>query len=334
MIDRLIEALWNFLRGLFEKALDSEQGRRVKPPNRRTVGPPDIMEVAAGEGPSWGTLSSLAAHPTDPHRLFAVTDHDSPPLRIVEISVANGAPRVVRQIGISAPGFTKLDCEGLAIVPGGGFWLASEGKAGSTRSNVLVEVNAEGRLLRSIELPPAIAARVTDRGFEGVAYAQDPGVADRLVVSFQSGIDGDAEGLTRIGVVDLSSRTWTFHYYPLELLESGNFTGLSDIVHLGANRFAVIERDGKGGKHAVKWITITDLGSAPDAGSTGEQPVLSKRLAIDLVPFFRERGYRVEKEIEGLASAADNRVYAITDNDNERPTLLLYLGQASVVFGS
>jgi hypothetical protein len=42
-----------------------------------------IAEVEPGEGPSWGTLSGLTAHPTDPSRIYAVTDADSPPARLL-----------------------------------------------------------------------------------------------------------------------------------------------------------------------------------------------------------------------------------------------------------
>ena len=47
-----------------------------------------------------------------------------------------------------------------------------------------------------------------------------------------------------------------------------------------------------------------------------------------------EVGRDVEPEIEGLTVAADGQVYAITDNDNDRPTLLLRLGAAKDLFRS
>jgi hypothetical protein len=49
---------------------------------------------------------------------------------------------------------------------------------------------------------------------------------------------------------------------------------------------------------------------------------------------FTQLGRRIEKEIEGLAVAADGQVYAITDNDNESPTVMLRLGLSSDVFGT
>ena len=54
-----------------------------------------IDEIQPGEGPKWGTLSGLTAHPTDPSRLYAVTDHDSSPIRILEIQVTPGTPRAL-----------------------------------------------------------------------------------------------------------------------------------------------------------------------------------------------------------------------------------------------
>lgn len=338
MLERLIDWLKAVLMALLGEARPPEPGRdqddaASRPRWREPRDLPAIMEIAEGGGAQWGTLSALAAHPTDADRLYAVTDQDSPPVRIMEISISNGAPRVVRQVEVNAPGFSSLDCEGLAIKPQGGYWLASEGGEGNAPPNVLLEVGGDGRLLGSIDLPPSIAARVGDHGFEGVAYVSGKSGGARLAVSFQAGLEGDPEGVTRVGIVDLQSRTWTFHFYPLEQLESGKYSGLSDIMHLGGNRFAFIERDGKGGKKSLKWVTVADLGGEPGASADGRPPLVKKRLAMDLVPLFRDADYKVEKEIEGLAIAADGRVYAITDNDNERATLLLYLGRAENVFG-
>jgi hypothetical protein len=58
-----------------------------------------------------------------------------------------------------------------------------------------------------------------------------------------------------------------------------------------------------------------------------------KQVAADLVPVFLENGRKVEAEIEGLAIAADGMVCVITDNDNDRPTVLLKLGHRDELFG-
>lgn len=291
-----------------------------------------LIEIEQGDGPEWGTLSSLTAHSTDPRRLFAVTDQDSPPLRIVEIEVSETSARVVRQINVSAPGFDDLDVEGLVMKPDGGFWLASEGQEGNSPPNVLLDVDADGLLLRTINLPDAVAGKIQRQGFEGVALVTSNG-RQELVVSFQSGFKGDAEDVSRIGFVDLASGAWTFYFYPLERLEDGDVSGLSDILHLGDRRFALLERDGKGGRHALKWITTIDLGTTLGAATDAVAPVLSKRRVVDLVPMFLDLDRKVEKEIEGLTIAADGQVYAVTDNDNKRATVLLRIGHRADIFG-
>lgn len=295
--------------------------------------PGAIQELEAGDGPRWGTLSGLTAHPTDPSRLYAVTDHDSPPLRIVEIAVsASAPPKVVRQIQISGAGIDELDPEGIVAKPEGGFWLASEGAKHDEPPNRLVEVDATGHVQQVIGLPGAIAERMRKKGIEGIALT-DKGNERRLYVAFQAAIKEDDDDLARIGELDLTSGEWRFYAYPLEELGDGKFTGLSEIIHVRDRKFALIERDGEEGPEAIKRITTVDLASATGATRDDEPPVLEKRLAIDLVPLFAKNGRSVEKEVEGLAIAADGQVYAITDNDNERPTLVLRLGQSADLFG-
>jgi hypothetical protein len=291
-----------------------------------------LIEIEPGDGPDWGTLSSLTAHRSDPRRLFAVTDQDSPPLRIVEIQVSETSARVVRQINVSTADFDDLDVEGLVMKPDGGFWLASEGQAGNTPPNVLLDIDAEGRLLRSINVPEAVAGKIQRQGFEGVALVPSS-AGDKLVVSFQSGFKGDADDVSRIGVVDLASGAWTFYLYPLERLDDGDVSGLSDILHLGDRRFALLERDGKGGRRAIKWITTIDLGATTGADIKDAPATLGKRRVFDFVPMFLDLDRKVEKEIEGLTIAADGQVYAVTDNDNKRATVLLKLGKRDDIFG-
>lgn len=290
-----------------------------------------IEEIEAGPGPRWGTLSGLTAHPTNPHRLYAVTDQDSPPLRIIELDVSQSPARAVGQTPIQAPGFEGLDFEGIAANPDGGFWLASEGGASNSPPNLLLEVDARGVVLRSIGMPEKLAAKLQKKGFEGVAR-EETAAGTRLHVAFQGPLDGDPEDVTRIGTVDLATGVWSFSYYPLERLLTGDNTGLSEIVGLGRSRFAVIERDGKGGRKAVKWVATVSL--ADDGSPPGAAPRwLKKTIALDLVPLFTSAGRKVAKEIEGLAVTADGQVYAITDNDGEGATLLMRLGTAEALFG-
>lgn len=292
-----------------------------------------VMELEAGRGAPWGTLSSLSAHPSEPSRLYAVPDGDSPPLRIIAIEVSGERAWVSGQTVVETAGLPALDVEGSAITPSGGFWLASEGKAGNEPPNFLFEVDASGRVLRRLDLPPEIASGMRDSGFEGVSCVSKPDGNVELFVCFQAGLAGDPDGVTRIAAVNPAKGAWRFYGYPLEAGHDGKFCGLSDILHLGGERFALIERDGKGGKRAIKLITTVDLASVVGSAPGDALPVLRKHIAADLVPVFLDDGRKVEAEIEGLAIAADGMVYVITDNDGERPTVLLKLGHRDDLFG-
>lgn len=286
-----------------------------------------IHEIEVGAGPAWGTLSGLTAHSSDPSRLYAITDKDSAPIRIIEIEITANAAKAGRQISVVAPGLDDLDTEGIAAKSGGGFWLAGEGGTGNVPPNVLVEVDDAGAALRVIHLPESLAQRMPKKGIEGIALETRPDGA-RLVVCFQAPINGDPEELTRIGTVDLATQEWRFFHYPLERTPSGDLTGLSELLHLGGGKFAAIERDGKGGKSSIKWLTTFDLGPSLGAAAGDTPPLLVKHRAVDLVPVFIAAGRKVAKEIEGLAVTVDGQLYAVTDNDNERATLLLRLGKA------
>lgn len=344
----MLEQIWRALIDVIRNLLDEMSGKSAQDDAKRTEAPSPaeqdegrsvaIMEVASGNGPAWGTLSSLVAHGRDPSRLYAVTDQDSPPLRIIEIEVTRQTARAVGQIEIQSGGLDELqdlswlDVEGLAAKADGGFWLASEGGEGNDPPNMLIEVDHTGRALRTIHLPDQIAGMVRRQGFEGVALAREGAAAGRLVIAFQSGLEGDGDDTTRLALVDPASGEWRFWRYPLEEVKQDDYSGLSDILHLDGDRFALIERDGRGKAHALKWITLVDLSSIKGASPGETPPVLKKTRVLDLVPMFLAAGRKVEKEIEGLAIAADGQVYAITDNDNERATLLLRLGRADALF--
>lgn len=328
MLDDIGRGAAALLRGL--AALFAGGPTTAEPPPAMPGGV-TIMEIAPGRGPAWGTLSGLSAHPADASRLYAITDQDSAPIRIIEITVTGNSAEVTAQIPVDAPGLDNPDTEGIAAKPSGGYWLASEGSTRNDPPNLLVEVDAAGRMQRTLELPQSMAARMPKKGIEGVTL-MSPDAGTRLVVSFQAPIDGDPEDMTRIAVVDPQSGAWRFFHYPLDRTRDGDVTGLSEVLWLGGDRFAAIERDGKGGKKSIKWITTFSIpvngGAAPDA----PPPRLTKRVAVDLVPVFLDAGRKVEKEIEGLAVTADGMVYVVTDNDGERPTLLLRLGPASALF--
>jgi len=326
----VIADILGWLRGMLTGDLgDTRRGKGNGRIDTRGVA---IDEIADGEGPAWGTLSGLTAHRSDPRLLYAVADKDSPPARILEIDAHARPPRVVRQITITTPAeVERLDLEAVSIKRDGGFWLASEGGDFDEPANLLLECDAHGNVTATHRLPLTISHRVMDKGLEGIACVETGGTT-RAYAALQGALAGDAINLTRIGALDPASGDWRFWHYPLDTARDGDPTGVSELLHLEGRRFAAIERDGKGGRNSIKWLTTFTLdgdGAPPDE----QPPLVTKRIAFDLVPLFLDRDMKVEKEIEGLAVAADGQVYVINDNDSERASLLIRLGHADNVFG-
>ena len=91
--------------------------------------------------------------------------------------------------------------------------------------------------------------------------------------------------------------------------------GVSEIVALGGNRFAVLERDNLAGPTAaVKRIYQVTLPTTP----TGPLPVLQKRLVRDLLPDLTAGHGWTQEKVEGLTVGGNGRVYLVTDNDGGR----------------
>lgn len=289
----------------------------------------------------WSALSGLAAAPTG-SLLYAIDDAFFKGNRIFEIDTSFTPAKLQREIRITDPNgliaalatslpdtaststfddadlpalvntadqSVNIDPEGIAIASatyGGGFWIASEGALGKS-ANLIFKVSATGVIENIIQLPADVNAKQTSNGFEGIAEADG-----KLVVAFQLPWTGDMANHARIGVYDLTTQTWSFMFYPLDVVTSANggWVGLSEIMALGNNRFAVIERDNQAGPDAtIKKIYRIDLTGKVDGN------VLSKTLVRDVLPDLRAtRGHVLEK-IEGLARLADGNVYLVNDND-------------------
>ncbi len=305
----------------------------------------------------WSALSGLAAAPTGA-LLYAIDDAFFKSNRIFEIDTSVTPAKLQREIRITDPNgliaalatslpgtasssafdatdlpalvnntdkSVNIDPEGIAIASstyGGGFWIASEGALGKS-ANLIFKVSATGVIENIIQLPSDVTAKQTSNGFEGIAEADG-----KLVVAFQLPWTGDMANHARIGVYDLTTQTWSFMFYPLDVVTSvnGGWVGLSEIMALGSNRFAVIERDNQAGPDAtIKKIYRIDLTGKADGS------VLSKTLVRDVLPDLRgTRGHVLEK-IEGLARRADGHVYLVNDNDGldkgHGETQLIQLGR-------
>lgn len=309
---------------------------------------PTLQSVDRADGTPipWSALSGLAAGASNTS-LWTVNDSFSRANRIFEIDLSQSPARIKSETVIkdsagvlaglaaalpdaksatafddtdlaamiNADGSVNLDPEGIAVASAGGFWLASEGagtitgEGGTTstvsKANLLLRVDAGGVIREVVTLPDALNAVQLRFGFEGVAES-----GGKLVVAFQRAWNNEAN--PRIGVFDLTTRTWQFMYYPLEAVASpnGGWVGLSDITALGSNRFLVVERDNQGGPDArIKRLYRIDL-SGQAEGAT-----LTKTLVRDLMADLRKPGGNVPEKIEGSAVLANGEVYIVNDND-------------------
>lgn len=309
----------------------------------------------------WGALSGLAAAPTG-NVVYAIEDSFFRGNRIFEIDTASKPAKLQKEIRITDPnkkiaalaatlpdtkeanafddtdlaallnadGSVNIDPEGIAIASSGGFWMASEGNGtvgDAARpvlsANLIFKLSASGVIEDIIQLPADVNAKQSRFGFEGIAESDG-----KLVVAFQRAWAGDTH--PRIGIYDLTQKTWAFMFYPLNAVASpaGGWVGLSEITALGNNRFMVVERDNQFGPDArIKRLYSIDLTGKAN-GST-----LSKTLVRDLVADLKAPKGHVYEKIEGATVTANGDVWIVNDNDgvddgaNSGETQLLNLGK-------
>ncbi|HYN27479.1 MAG TPA: esterase-like activity of phytase family protein, partial [Burkholderiales bacterium] len=290
----------------------------------------------AGRAPiAWGALSALAADLDDKRVLYTVPDSYYQQSRIYRMDVSDKPAVITGEIVLKKDGATvNYDLEGIAVRQGGGFWLASEGNGTAARPNLLVEVAADGTVLREVRLPAEVDALQTANGYEGVAIIGS-GASEKVYVAFQREWRNDSSGHVRIGEYVPSADTWRFFYYPLDAVASpaGGFVGLSELVSLGNGRFATIERDNQGGPDArIKKVYVFSIAGLTPQPQGGAFPVVTKYEALDLLPELQSFNGWVLDKVEGLAVAADGKGYALTDNDgvdgSSGETRLLRLGRS------
>jgi len=281
-------------------------------PDANIRGSVQLYGMGRGQFPSivsddlipFGTLSALSAVPGRRSQLVSVTDSAYTPTRILTIDTASSPAEVNKQLTVTKAGRpVGYDAEGIVARKGGGYWLASEGSAETP--NLLVRLDARGAVQQEIPLPAAVAAAVTTNGFEGVA---ETGAA--VWVAIQRPLKTDPANVVRIGRHDLRTGAWSWLLYPLDAAPLG-WTGLSELVAVDGNTFAVIERDNQRGPQAsIKKIYEFDV----PATWTGT-PTVRKTLVKDLLPALKADNGWVQDKVEGLAIGGDGRTYAVTDND-------------------
>ena len=289
---------------------------------------------------AWTALSALAADLSDPNILYTVPDSAMKKSRIYKVDVSQTPALIVDETILDKNGDTvDYDLEGIAVGPDGGFWLACEGKAG-TIDNLIIKVDAYGNVLEEIGLPASVKADMINNGFEGVTVTGS-GNQEKVYVAFQRAWNNDPALHTRIGEYTTSTGQWRFFYYQLNDKQSdeSGWIGLSELVALGNDNFAVIERDkGWGPDALLKAIyTFSIAGLEPKTQEEGNFPVVTKNLAYDLVPNLQAvNGWTLEK-VEGLAVAIDGQVYVVTDNDGlddaTGETQFFRLGDSQIVLG-
>lgn len=291
----------------------------------------------AGKAPiGWVALSALAADRQHARTMYTAHDAFLDESRLYVLDVGKKPALIKDEIPLSLDGApVDYDIEGLVQRAGGGFWVVSEGAGNApsaTSPNLLVEVEADGTVVREVPLPAAVNALQRSNGFEGVAVTGS-GLSERVFVAFQREWVGDPAGRVRIGEYSPSADTWRFFYYPLDPVASpaGGFVGLSELVAVSGQRLLVLERDNIGGPDArIKRVYQVSIAGVTPQPQGSAFPLLTKTLVRDLLPALRATGGWTQEKIEGLAVAADGRAYAVTDNDgvdeNTGETILLRLG--------
>ena len=271
----------------------------------------------------WGALSGLSAVPGRPNQLVTVTDSVYSPTRILTLNTLARPALITGQLTVTKDGEpVGYDAEGIVARKAGGYWLAVEGSS-KTDPNLLVRLDSTGAVQQEITLPADVAAAITTNGLEGVAEA-----GTSVWVAVQRALSTDPKTITRIGRYDTVSGTWSWLAYPLDVAPTG-WTGLSELVALDADTFAVIERDNQRGPQAsIKKIYAFDVPKT----WTG-LPTVHKRLVQDLLPALQADHGWVQDKVEGLAVAGNGQAYAVTDNDGlddaTGETVFLRLGRIS-----
>jgi hypothetical protein len=276
----------------------------------------------------WGALSALSGHPFDPNRAYAIYDSFYEATRIFTLDVSQKPAVIDGEIVLAdrSGNALNLDAEGIAARTSGGFWIASEGSgscaapgdcADVASRNLLLEVDAFGRVLRQIRLPAEVEGLQLSNGYEGVAVTGS-GDSEVVYVAFQREWLDDPSGMVRIGRYEVATGAWTFLYYPLDAPESpnGGWIGLSEIVAVNDSTLAVIERDNQANLDArVKKIYRFPVGGVNAQPQGGVFPVVNKTLVRDVLPDMAAGNGLIIEKLEGLGILANRNVLIVTDND-------------------
>lgn len=249
-----------------------------------TRGLPPSDPFIVSNGISWSALSGLSEGPG--RTFYAVPDSIFAPSRIFTMSLGNsllGIPTRITNV-LTLPG--NYDLEGIATRPGGGWWVVSEGAgaagAPTATKNLLLQINPDGSLARTVELPAAVNTRQVQFGFEGVAVNSD---GSQVYVAFQREWGDDPARLVKIGRFTPATGEWRFFHYPIEAAAptAGDWVGLSEITRIDDTTFAILERDNQANEAArIKRLYVISIAGVTPAAVGEKPPVLTKTLLRDL----------------------------------------------------
>lgn len=316
-------------------------------------GPPSYPQIVSsnrnGRPIGWSALSGLTATPRGGATLLAVEDSYYANTRLMQID-ASEQPAVITGTTRLHGGPGDYDLEGIASAPDGTYWVASEGDDPGARPNLLLQVDAQGKVIQKAGLPRKIAgcrAASTqtanlNNGFEGVAVQQH-GDGYRLIAAQQlpwnyttgecEAVDDDA-GTTRLWRYDPSAGQWDHVVYELaDVPPHASWVGLSEISRAPDGSYILIERDNRTGDFAAlkQLVRVTPSAMADGRISRDEKSV------IDLLPRLRRTHGWITDKPEGLAVTADGEVHLVTDNDGvdgwSGETSFLSLGDYRELFG-
>src|SRR5262249_25044829 len=123
---------------------------------------------------------------------------------------------------------------------------------------------------------------------------------------------------TRIARFDLMTDTWEFFLYPFEVTTTpGDSLSLSEIINLGKDHYAVIERDKQLGSRAkIKTIYRFTLdGVTPFSGLVTDSSDLSGHVIEKSLLFDVRDDFSPFEKVEGLALTRDHRLWASLNNE-------------------
>ncbi|HTV69538.1 MAG TPA: esterase-like activity of phytase family protein [Rhizobiaceae bacterium] len=297
-----------------------------------------VADAAEGGLPlGWGALSGLAADPAAAGKLFAVSDsvYTNAP-SIFTIDATSKPAKITGKMTVTRDGATaqKLDLEGIAVDPNGGFWLANEGDSAKLTPHAVFHVDAEGKIDQEIPFPAELLAGETRFGLEGITVVGE-GDARMLVMAVQREWKDDPKGQVKLLAYTPAAKEWSAARYPLEATENG-WIGLSEITAHEGNLY-VVERDNQLGDLAkVKRLYRVAIDAFKPAKLGGELPVVEKTLARDLIGDLKSatNGYVVDK-LEGFAIDTNGDAFIVTDNDgvddSSGETIFVNLGKVEAL---